>query len=215
VRRGRYLLATRSAGKLRELREIFSDFQLEVSDLADAGIQRQPEEDELERYETFEENALAKARYFFQRGGGVPTFADDSGLCVDALDGQPGVYSKRWSGRTRAPESAIDIANNQKLVESMRQARAQQGSRFTDSARYVAVAAYKDADIEVVRRGEIIGRILETARGTGGFGYDPFFESPDLGGTFAESALRNTASVSHRARAFRALLSALRVDGRL
>jgi len=215
VRRGRYLLATRSAGKLRELREIFSDFQLEVSDLADAGIQRQPEEDELERYETFEENALAKARYFFQRGGGVPTFADDSGLCVDALDGQPGVYSKRWSGRTRAPESAIDIANNQKLVESMRQARAQQGSRFTDSARYVAVAAYKDADIEVVQRGEIIGRILETARGTGGFGYDPFFESPDLGGTFAESALRNTASVSHRARAFRALLSALRVDGRL
>ena len=215
MRRGRYLLATRSAGKLRELREIFSDFQLEVSDLADAGIQRQPEEDELERYETFEENALAKARYFFQRGGGVPTFADDSGLCVDALDGQPGVYSKRWSGRTRAPESAIDIANNQKLVESMRQARAQQGSRFTDSARYVAVAAYKDADIEVVRRGEIIGRILETARGTGGFGYDPFFESPDLGGTFAESALRNTASVSHRARAFRALLSALRVDGRL
>jgi len=215
VRRGRYLLATRSAGKLRELREIFSDFQLEVSDLADAGIQRQPEEDELERYETFEENALAKARYFFQRGGGVPTFADDSGLCVDALDGQPGVYSKRWSGRTRAPESAIDIANNQKLVESMRQARAQQGSRFTDSARYVAVAAYKDADIEVVRRGEIIGRILETGRGTGGFGYDPFFESPDLGGTFAESALRNTASVSHRARAFRALLSALRVYGRL
>jgi len=215
VRRGRYLLATRSAGKLRELREIFSDFQLEVSDLADAGIQRQPEEDELERYETFEENALAKARYFFQRGGGVPTFADDSGLCVDALDGQPGVYSKRWSGRTRAPESAIDIANNQKLVESMRQARAQQGSRFTDSARYVAVAAYKDADIEVVRRGEIIGRILETGLGTGGFGYDPFFESPDLGGTFAESALRNTASVSHRARAFRALLSALRVDGRL
>lgn len=215
MRRGPYLLATRSGGKLRELREIFSDFQLEVSDLADAGIQRQPEEDELERYETFEENALAKARYFFQRGGGVPTFADDSGLCVDALDGQPGVYSKRWSGRTGALESAIDIANNQKLVESMRQARAQQGSRFTDSARYVAVAAYKDADIEVVQRGEIIGRILETARGTGGFGYDPFFESPDLGGTFAESALRNTASVSHRARAFRALLSALRVDGRL
>jgi len=215
VRRGPYLLATRSGGKLRELREIFSDFQLEVSDLADAGIQRQPEEDELERYETFEENALAKARYFFQRGGGVPTFADDSGLCVDALDGQPGVYSKRWSGRTGALESAIDIANNQKLVESMRQAREQQGSGFSDSARYVAVAAYKDADIEVVQRGEIIGRILETARGTGGFGYDPFFESPDLGGTFAESALRNTASVSHRARAFRALLSALRVDGRL
>ena len=213
--RGPCLLATRSAGKLRELRQIFTDFQLEVIDLGDAGIDRRREEDDLERYETFEENALAKARYFFERGGGTPTFADDSGLCVDTLGGQPGVYSKRWSGRTGIPETAIDIANNQKLVESMRLARDEQGARFTDAAKYVAVAAYKDAGIEVVRRGEITGRILGTPRGAGGFGYDPFFESPDLGGTFAESALRNTASVSHRARAFRALLSALRVEGRL
>lgn len=213
--RGPYLLATRSQGKLRELRQIFSDFDLDVIDLAAASIARRPEEDDLERYESFEENALAKARYFFERGGGIPTFADDSGICVDALEGQPGVYSKRWSGRTDVPESAIDDANNEKLVESMRFARKQQGERFVDTAKYVAVAAYKDASIEVVRRGEIAGRILDQPRGTGGFGYDPFFESADLGGTFAESALRNTASVSHRARAFRALLSALRVDGRL
>ena len=213
--RGPYLLATRSGGKLRELRQIFTDFRLEVIDLADAGIERRPAEDDLERYATFEENALAKARYFFERAGGTPTFADDSGLCVDALDGQPGVYSKRWSGRADLPESAIDVANNDKLLDSMRVARKEQGVRFTDSAKYVAVAAYKDAGIEVVRRGEIAGRILETPRGSGGFGYDPFFESPDLGGTFAESALQNTASVSHRARAFRALLSALRVEGRL
>jgi XTP/dITP diphosphohydrolase len=209
------LLATRSQGKLRELRKIFADFQLEVIDLADAGVERRAEEDDLERYETFEENALAKARYFFERGGGTPTFADDSGLCVDALDGQPGVYSKRWSGHADLPESGIDIANNDKLVESMRVARKEQGTRFTDSANYVAVAAYKDASIEVLRRGEIAGRILKSPRGSGGFGYDPFFESPDLGGTFAESALPNTAAVSHRARAFRALLSALRVEGRL
>jgi XTP/dITP diphosphohydrolase len=215
VTRGPYLIATRSGGQLRELRQIFTDFQLEVIDLADAGIERRAAEDDLERYETFEENALAKARYFFERGGGAPTFADDSGLCVDALDGQPGVYSKRWSGRAGVPESTIDITNNEKLVERMRLARKEQGARFTDSAKYVAVAAYKDASIEVVRRGEITGRILESPRGTGGFGYDPFFESPDLGGTFAESGLRNTASVSHRARAFRALLSALRVEGRL
>ena len=209
------LLATRSQGKLRELRQIFSDFELEVIDLAAAGIERRADEDDLERYETFEENALAKARYFFERGSGAPTFADDSGICVDALDGEPGVYSKRWSGRTDLPESAIDVANNEKLVESMRLARKKQGMLFTDTAKYVAVAAYKDASIEVVRRGEIPGRILEEPRGGGGFGYDPFFESPDLGGTFAESALRNTASVSHRARAFRALLSALRVEGRV
>ncbi|HJP59948.1 MAG TPA: non-canonical purine NTP pyrophosphatase, partial [Gemmatimonadaceae bacterium] len=78
-----------------------------------------------------------------------------------------------------------------------------------------AVAAYKDASIEVVRRGEIHGRVLEQPRGSGGFGYDPFFEAPELGGTFAESALSNTATVSHRARAFRELLTALRVDGRI
>lgn len=213
--RGPYLLATRSQGKLRELRQIFSDFDVDVIDLAAAHIEHRPEEDNLEQYETFEENALAKARYFFERGGGVPTFADDSGICVDALEGQPGVHSKRWSGRTGLAESAIDVANNEKLVESMRTARKQHGKRFVDTAKYVAVAAYKDASVEVVRRGEIAGRILERPRGGGGFGYDPFFESPDLGGTFAESALRTTASVSHRARAFRALLSALRVEGRL
>ena len=213
--RGPYLLATRSQGKLRELRQIFADFELEIVDLAALGIDRRAEEDDLERYETFEENALAKARYFFERGGGLPTFADDSGLCVDALDGQPGVYSKRWSGRTGLPESAIDVANNEKLVESMRLAREAQGTRFTDADKYVALAAYKDVVIEVVRRGEIMGRILQLPRGSGGFGYDPFFESPDLGGTFAQSALPNTAMVSHRARAFRALLSALRVEGRL
>jgi XTP/dITP diphosphohydrolase len=215
VRRGPYLLATRSQGKLRELRQIFADFDLEIVDLAGVGIDRRAEEDDLERYETFEENALAKARYFFERGGGLPTFADDSGLCVDALEGHPGVFSKRWSGRTDLPESAIDVANNEKLVESMRLAREGQGGRFTDAAKYVAVAAYKDVAIEVVRRGEIVGRILQLPRGSGGFGYDPFFESPDLGGTFAQSALANTAMVSHRARAFRALLSALRVEGRL
>ena len=213
--RGPYLLATRSEGKLRELREIFSDFQLEVIDLRGARIERRSEEDDLEQYSTFEENALAKARYFFERGNGTPTFADDSGLCVDALSGEPGVFSKRWSGISGVPESAIDTANNEKLVESMLRAKSDQGGRFTDSAKYVAVAAYKDADIEVVRRGEILGRILEQPRGSGGFGYDPFFESPDLGGTFAESALRNTALASHRSRAFRALLSALRVEGRI
>ncbi len=213
--RGPYLLATRSEGKLRELRQIFADFQLDVIDLSAAGIERRAVEDDLERYATFEENALAKARYFFERGNGIPAFADDSGLCVDALDGAPGVFSKRWSGRNGVPESEVDVANNEKLVESMRGARADQGLRFTDTAKYVAVAAYKDSGIEVVRRGEISGRILEQPRGSGGFGYDPFFESPDLGGTFAESALRNTATVSHRARAFRELLTALRVEGRI
>ncbi|HJP60168.1 MAG TPA: non-canonical purine NTP pyrophosphatase [Gemmatimonadaceae bacterium] len=212
---GPYLLATRSEGKLRELREIFADFQVAVIDLRATNIDRRAEEDDLERYLTFEENALAKVRYFYERAGGIPTFADDSGICVDALGGEPGVYSKRWSGREGLNEAAVDAANNEKLMRSMREARQRQGSHFTDAARYVAVAAYKDANIEVVRRGEIVGRVLEEPRGTGGFGYDPFFEAPELGGTFAESQLRKTASVSHRARAFRELLTALRVEGRI
>ena len=211
----RFLLATRSEGKLRELREIFSEFGLEAVDLATLGIPETARENTLEEFETFEENALAKARYFFEISGGMPTFGDDSGMCVDALHGEPGVYSKRWSGREDLERSELDAANNAKLVARMRAARAEQGTAFTDTGRYISVAAFKDAAGEVTRRGEIEGRVLAIPRGTAGFGYDPYFEAPELGGTFAESSIKNTAAGSHRARAFRALLAALRTEGRL
>jgi XTP/dITP diphosphohydrolase len=211
----RFLLATRSQGKLRELREIFAHFGLEVVDLSTLGIPELDAEDNLEAFETFEENALAKTRYFHEASGGLPTFGDDSGMCVDALGGEPGVYSKRWSGRDDITGPALDAANNQKLVRRMEQARAEQGDRFTDSARYVAVAAFKDLHGEEFRRGEIEGRVIETPRGAGGFGYDPYFEAPDLGGTFAESPMERTAKFSHRSRAFHALLGALRAQGRV
>ena len=210
-----FLLATRSAGKLAELREIFSQYALDVVDLGELGIAEAAAEDDLEAYETFEENALAKARYFFEVSGGMPTFADDSGMCVDALGGEPGVYSKRWSGALDLPPRELDAANNAKLVARMREARLTLRKSFTDTGRYVAVAVFKDASGEIVRRGEIEGRVVETPRGTGGFGYDPYFEAPELGGTFAESSIKNTAAGSHRSRAFRALLSALRADGRI
>jgi XTP/dITP diphosphohydrolase len=211
----RYLLATRSEGKLRELREIFADFGLQVVDLSAVGIPMSEMEDDLEAFETFEENALAKARYFHQASGGMPTFGDDSGMCVDALDGEPGVYSKRWSGRDDLTGEALDAANNEKLVTRMHQARDEQGATFTDAARYVSVAAFRDDRGEEIRRGEIEGRVLEAPRGNGGFGYDPYFEAPELGGTFAESSIERTAALSHRARAFRALLTALRAEGRI
>jgi XTP/dITP diphosphohydrolase len=211
----RFLLATRSEGKLRELREIFSEFGLEAVDLATLGIPETARENNLEEFETFEENALAKARYFFNLSGGMPTFGDDSGMCVDALNGEPGVYSKRWSGRDDLERSDLDAANNAKLVARMRTARAEQGPRFTDAGRYISVAAFKDAAGELTRRGEIEGRVLTIPRGSEGFGYDPYFEAPELGGTFAESSIKNTAAGSHRARAFRALLAALRAEGRL
>lgn len=211
----RFLLATRSQGKLRELREIFANFGLEVVDLSSLGIPELAAEDNLEAFETFEENALAKTRYFFEASGGLPTFGDDSGMCVDALGGEPGVYSKRWSGREDLTGSALDAENNAKLLRRIEQARSQQGSRFTDAARYVAVAAFKDADGEEVRRGEIEGRVILSPRGSGGFGYDSYFEAPDLAGTFAESPIERTARASHRSRAFHALLGALRAQGRL
>jgi XTP/dITP diphosphohydrolase len=211
----RFLLATRSEGKLRELREIFSEFGLEVVDLSTLGIPESTRENELEAFETFQENALAKARYFFELSGRIPTFGDDSGMCVDALGGEPGVHSKRWSGRDDLEREALDAANNVKLTTRMREARREQGEQFTDGARYVSVAAFKDGAGELTRHGEIEGRVLTSPRGTGGFGYDPYFEAPELGGTFAESSIKNTAAGSHRARAFRALLGALRAEGRL
>jgi len=209
------LLATRSEGKLRELRQIFADFGLRVADLSSLGIAKSPTEDTLEAFDTFEENALAKARYFYKAVGGIPTFGDDSGMCVDALGGEPGVLSKRWSGRDDLEGAALDAANNQKLLSRMKQARQTPGRQFTAAARYVAVAAFKDVHGEVTRRGEIEGRVIETPRGNQGFGYDPYFEAPELGGTFAESPIEKTASSSHRSRAFRALLTALRAEGRI
>lgn len=210
-----FLVATRSAGKLRELREIFAEFRLAMTDPATLGIPETPAEDELEVFETFEENALAKARYFFEISGGMPTFGDDSGMCVDALNGEPGIYSKRWSGNEKLDRETLDAANNAKLLRRMSEARARDGGGFTDRGQYVSVAAFKDTSGEVLRRGEVEGRVLEVPRGTGGFGYDPYFEAPALGGTYAESSIENTARKSHRARAFRALLTALRAQGRI
>ena len=210
-----YLLATRSAGKLRELREIFAELGLEITDVSSLGIPENAAEEQLECYETFDENALAKVRYFFEISGGLPTFGDDSGICVDVLGGAPGVYSKRWSAREDLDREALDTANNAKLVARMAAARRNNETGFTDSARYVCVAAFRDAAGEEMRRGEIEGRVLEKPKGSAGFGYDPYFYAPDLGGTFAESSIENTARNSHRSRAFRALLSALRAQGRI
>ena len=207
------LLATRSEGKLRELRQIFADFGLRVADLSSLGIAKSPTEDTLEAFDTFEENALAKARYFYKAAAGIPTFGDDSGMCVYALGGEPGVLSKRWSGRDDLEGAALDAANNQKLLSRMKQARQTAGRQFTAAARYVAVAAFKDVHGEVTRRGEIEGRVIETPRGNQGFGYDPYFLADELGMTLAEATVLEKQQVSHRGRAFAELIAALRARG--
>ena len=144
----------------------------------------------------------------------MPTIGDDSGLMVDALDGAPGVVTKRWSGRADLSGRALDDANNEKLVREMRLLEAERGS-ISRSGRYVSVAAYVDGEVEIVRRGEVLGEALDAPRGSLGFGYDPYFYAPDLCGTYAESSLENTAAHSHRSRAVRALIAALRAEGRI
>jgi len=198
------LVATRNRGKLVELRALLGGLSLELVDLADAGLAETGDEDALEEFESFEENALAKARHFHARSG-LPTVADDSGLSVDALGGAPGVRSKRFAG-VAGETSRVDQANNEKLLGQM--------SEETDRrARFVCAAAYVDGRRSFVVRGEAPGRILDAARGDGGFGYDPLFMSDELGQTFAEASLEAKERVSHRGRAFRSLVSELRRTG--
>lgn len=198
---GPILLATRSAGKLRELEPLFAAAGYDVRSLADAGIAESEDEDAVEKFETFEENALAKARFFFGQWDG-PVIADDSGLVVRALDQAPGVRSKRWSGRADLSGVALDEANNAMLQERLRDV-------VDRRARYVCAAAYVDREREVVRVGETAGRIVDVRAGSEGFGYDPYFLSDELGVTFGVASREAKEGVSHRGRAFRMLLEAL------
>jgi len=203
----RVLLATRSHGKLRELHGILAEAGLVGITLDDHGIQYSPEEEGIECYDTFEENALAKARYFHARSG-LPTMADDSGLSVDALDGAPGVWSKRYSGRDDLSGQSLDDANNAKLLTELRVASDR-------SAKYSCAAAYVDKSREEVAMGETHGRIIDDPRGNEGFGYDPYFYSTELHQTFGEASIGEKQRVSHRGRAFRALVDALRERSRI
>lgn len=203
MKRTTYLLATRSHGKLRELRELFNARGIDVIDLADAGITESSDEESIESWETFEENALAKAQYFFMRSG-MPTFADDSGLAVDVLGGRPGVRSKRWSGMTNLSGRALDAANNDAL-----QAEIRRHGGFPARAEYVCAAAYADDARTLVRVGRTAGEIVHVPSGMEGFGYDPYFHSDELGKTFGMATVADKRAVSHRGRAFASLLAAL------
>ena len=203
----RVLLATRSHGKLRELHGILAEAGFTGITLDEQGIQYSPEEEHIECFDTFEANALAKARYF-RTLSGLPTMADDSGLSVTALGGAPGVWSKRYSGRDDLSGQALDDANNAKLLLEL-------SGADDRSAKYSCAAAYVDENCEVVAVGETHGRIIDKPRGTGGFGYDPYFLSAELHKTFGEASIVAKQEVSHRGRAFRSLAAALRERGRI
>ena len=201
----RVLVATRSAHKLREIREILNgSIRFDLIDLGAAGVAVHPDEDNIEVFDTFRENALAKARYFAERTR-LPTLADDSGIVVHALDGAPGVRSKRFSGRSDLSGQALDDANNALLLERLRVVPDQDRT-----AHYVCAAALAlPSGRTAAALGSCSGRILHQGVGSGGFGYDPLFFLPELDATFAQLDASVKHRHSHRARAMRALLSLL------
>jgi XTP/dITP diphosphohydrolase len=199
------LFATRSAGKQREVRRVLEAAGHEVVFPDDVGLSESPAENGLEIADSFETNARLKAEYFARRTG-LPTVADDSGLEVLSLGGEPGVRSKRWAGASGSPRE-IDQANNAELTRRLRGAP---GHRRRARYRCVLVLLRTPSAIPEVFDGTCNGTIVEEPRGEGGFGYDPYFLSDDLGKTFGEATGAEKDRISHRGRALEALLGALR-----
>jgi XTP/dITP diphosphohydrolase len=146
--------------------------------------------DVVEDGNTFEENARKKARAYFEFSG-IPTFADDSGLVVPALNGEPGVHSARYAG-----EQANYVDNNRLLIENIRNI-----PKDKREGRFVCTICYIDGDHEEFITGTVSGKILDQLQGTGGFGYDPLFYIPKLGKTFAELSMEEKNRISHRGQA--------------
>lgn len=204
----RLLLATRSADKAREIREILAaaGAGVELQSLDEARVHWSAEEERLEPFDSFEANARSKAGYFAHLTG-LPVVADDSGLEVLSLGGAPGVRSKRF-----APEGgklagkALDEANNAELLRRLLGA-----DEKRRRACYVCVASLvrRPGAAPEAYTGRCWGRVLTEPRGTGGFGYDPLFFHEGLGKTFGEATAEEKHGVSHRGEAFRLLASAL------
>jgi XTP/dITP diphosphohydrolase len=189
----RLYCATGNAGKLREFRMAADSTRIEI-ELLPAYMQLPVA---VEDGATFEENAIKKALHYGPHAGGL-LFADDSGLEVEALGGAPGVYSARFSG-----PHATDESNNRLLLERLRGA-ANRKARFV-----CAIALVEGERVVGVYHGAVEGVIVEEARGSGGFGYDPLFYCPDFGCTFGEATAEQKLSLSHRGQAVRAMLASL------
>ena len=201
------LAATRSRGKQEEIRRILIPGGLQVVFPEDIWLRESNEDDALEAADTFEGNARRKAEYFV-RLSSLPTLADDSGLEVFALGGAPGVRSKRWAGAS-GPPLEVDAANNAELLRRLAGlSDAQRVARY----RCVLVFLRSAGAVPLVSYGDCTGRILEAPKGAGGFGYDPLFFSDELGKTFGDASAEEKDAVSHRGRALRAFLQALKTS---
>ena len=183
----RFVLATHNPGKLREMGEILKDFGIEVVSPRDLGITVDVEETGT----TFAENALLKAKAICKEAN-LPAIADDSGLCVDALNGAPGVYSARYGG-----EGLVDKGRYMLLLSSLRGAP----TRAAHFACAVA-CAFPNGDT-LTAEGRCDGSIAYAPLGEGGFGYDPVFLLPGTGKTFGQLTQEEKSAVSHRGRALK------------
>ncbi|HWC44629.1 MAG TPA: RdgB/HAM1 family non-canonical purine NTP pyrophosphatase [Casimicrobiaceae bacterium] len=191
----RLVLASGNAGKLREFRRLLEPLGIVVTAQAEHGIT-----DVDEPHVTFVENALAKARHASAQSG-LPALADDSGVCVDALGGAPGVHSARFAGEPRS-----DDRNNAALVAALRGV----ADRRAHYACVLVLVRRADDPEPIIAEGRWDGRIVDAPRGNGGFGYDPHFEDVETGLTGAELPLSRKNALSHRGQAMRALIEKLR-----
>ncbi|QYC39292.1 dITP/XTP pyrophosphatase [Nonomuraea coxensis DSM 45129] len=190
----RIVLATRNPGKIAELRRILSGFDIvgleefpEIGDVAETGV-------------TFEDNALLKAHAVAQ-GSGLPAVADDSGLCVDVLNGMPGVFSARWSGRHGDDRANLDL-----LLAQVSDVPA---GKLTAHFACVAALALPGGE-QRVAEGTLPGHLVRAPRGEHGFGYDPIFVPEGERRTTAEMTPEEKDTISHRGRAFRSLAPLVR-----
>ena len=189
----KFVLASHNKGKLAELQEILGELGVEVVLQSDVGLDLEPDETGT----TFAENAKIKAQAVMEASG-LPAIADDSGLCVDALNGGPGVYSARFGGE------GLDDKGRYTLLLEMLRGQTDRAAHFHTSI----VCAFPNGD-ELVCEGECPGTIAFAPMGEGGFGYDPVFFVPELRKTFGQLTAEEKASVSHRGKALRAFAVAL------
>ncbi|GAB3263426.1 non-canonical purine NTP pyrophosphatase [Chitinimonas naiadis] len=191
------VLASNNAGKLKEFSRLFGPLDIELIPQGQLGVSEAEEP-----HVTFVENALAKARHA-AAATGLPALADDSGICVPALGGAPGVYSARYAGEPKS-----DSRNNQKLVAEL----SGQPDRRAYYFAVLVLVRHADDPQPLIVEGRLDGEVLDMPRGEGGFGYDPYFLIPSIGKTAAELTPEEKNPISHRGKALALLLDKLRED---
>jgi XTP/dITP diphosphohydrolase len=196
--KNKLVIASGNPGKLREISRILTPLEIEAVPQSDFGVPDCPEP-----HVTFVENCLAKARHASAHTG-LPALADDSGICVEALNGAPGVYSARYAGEPKS-----DARNNEKLIAALQG----QSNRRAHYYCVMVLVRYPDDPEPLIAEGRWHGEIIDTPRGERGFGYDPYFLLPEFGKTGAELGEDQKNAISHRGQALRELVDKLKQLG--